>query len=112
MLFLAILLFALAAMLGFYLLSFVLQDKNTPKGVAFVHGPLALLGLMILIIYAIQYQPAPIVSIIIFVLAALGGLTLIIKDLTGKKVPKWLALTHGFVALMGFFSLIFFAFSS
>lgn len=111
MLILAILFFALAALLGLYLLSFVLQDKNTPKGVAFTHGPLAATGLIILIIYAIFNHPSPIVSIIIFVLAALGGVMLIYRDITGKSVPKWMAIGHGLVAIVGFIFLIIFTFS-
>jgi hypothetical protein len=45
MLMISIIIFAFAALLGLYLLSFVLQNKNTPKGVAFTHGPLAALAL-------------------------------------------------------------------
>ncbi len=111
MLFIAIALFAIAAMLGFYLLFYVLQNKNTPKGVAFTHGPAAALGLIILIVYAILYKPAPIVSIIIFILAALGGIMLIYKDITGQAIPKSLAIGHGLTALTGFGFLIFFIFS-
>lgn len=100
--------FAVAALLGFYLLSFVLQNKETPKGIAFIHGPLAAIGLLILIVYAVVNQPAPIISIIIFTLAALGGFILIFKDLTGKPIPKWLALGHGITAVVGFLFLIYF----
>jgi len=106
----AILFFALAALLGLYLLSFVLQNKNTPKGVAFTHGPLAATGLIILIIYAFFHNPSPIVSIILFVLAAFGGVMLIFRDLTGKSVPKWMAVGHGLTAIVGFVFLIIFTF--
>jgi len=112
MLILAIAFFTLAATLGIYLLSFVLQDKDTPKGVAFIHGPLAATGLIILVIYAFFHTPAPIVSIILFILAALGGFMLIYRDLTGKSVPKWLAIGHGITATVGFIFLIVFTFSS
>ena len=104
----ALVLFAFAALLGFYLLMYVLQNKNTPKGLAFIHGPVAATGLIILIVYAFIYKPAPIVSIIIFILAAIGGLILIYKDLTGKPIPQWLAMGHGLTALVGFICLILF----
>lgn len=110
MLMTSILFFALAALLGFYLLSFILQNKNTPKGVAFTHGPLAAIGLIILIIYAIFHTPSPFVSIILFVLAALGGIMLIYRDITGKTIPKWLAIGHGLTAVAGFVFLIIFYF--
>lgn len=112
MLITAILFFTLAALLGLYLLSFVLQGKNTPKGVAFTHGPLAVTGLIILIIYAIINHPSPIISIILFALAAMGGIMLIFRDITGKSVPTWMALGHGLTAIVGFAFLVFFAFFS
>lgn len=111
MLMVAIVFFVLAALLGLYLLSFVLQNKNTPKGVAFTHGPLAATGLIILIIYSFFNSPAPIISIILFVLAALGGIMLIYRDITGKSVPKWMAIGHGLIAITGFILLLIFAFS-
>lgn len=110
MLYISTALFALAALLGFYLITFVLQAKETPKGVAIVHGPLAATGLILLIVYAFLYKPAPIISIIIFILAAMGGFVLIYKDLVGKPIPKWLAVGHGLTALIGFITLIVFLF--
>lgn len=111
MLITSIIFFALAALLGLYLLSFVLQNKNTPKGIAFTHGPVAAIGLIVLIIYAFLNHPKPIVSIVLFVLAAMGGAMLIYRDLTGKSVPKWMAIGHGLIATMGFIFLIVFTFS-
>jgi hypothetical protein len=111
MLMTAIVFFILAALLGLYLLTFVLENKNTPKGMAFTHGPLAVIGLVILIIYAFSHHPAPIVSIVLFILAAMGGLMLIYRDITGRSVPKWMAMGHGFIALLGLIFLIIYAFS-
>lgn len=108
MLFTALALFAIAAMLGLYLLSFILKNKNTPKKIAFTHGPVAILGLIILYVYALRYDPAPIISIVIFTFAALGGLMIIYKDLTGRPIPKGLAIGHGLTALVGFATLIYF----
>jgi hypothetical protein len=108
MLITAIIFFALAALLGFYLLTFILQNKETPKGVAFTHGPLAAIGLIMLLIYAMLYRPIPIVSIVIFVLAALGGFMLMYRDITGKSVPKWMAIGHGLAAIAGFIFLLIF----
>lgn len=110
MLITAIILFSIAALLGFYLLSFVLKNKNTPKGIAFIHGPLAATGLIILIIYAFFNSPSPIVSIILFALAAMGGIMLIYRDLTGKSVPKWMAIGHGLTAVIAFIFLLIFTF--
>ena len=110
MLILAIIIFALAAMLGMYLLTFILQNKNTPKGVTFTHGPLAVCGVLILIIYSLIYSHKPIISLSIFILAAFGGLILIHQDLTERSIPKWLALGHGLAAIIGLIALVIFTF--
>lgn len=101
--------FLIAALLGMVLISYVLKNKNTPKGLAFTHGPLAALGLVLLIIYAFTYGLVPIESIVLFIIAALGGFVMIYRDLTGKTLPKWLAIVHGSVAIIAFIFLIVFA---
>lgn len=106
----AIGLFALAALLGMFLLTFVLQGKETPKAVVFTHGPLAAIALVLLIIYALRSGPGPTESIVLFVVAAMGGFFMLYRDLTGKPIPKWLAVVHGLLAVSGFVLLLLFAF--
>jgi hypothetical protein len=106
----AIVLFSLAALLGIFLLTFVLRGKQTPKAVAFTHGPLAAAGLVLLIIHTFQQRPAPIESLLLFVIAAIGGFVLIALDLTRISVPKGLALLHGSVAVAALVLLLKFAF--
>ncbi len=110
MIFTAIALFAFAALLGMFLLTFVLKGKETPKAVVFTHGPLAVAGLIILIIYALKEGPDPTESIILFTVAAMGGGVLFYRDLTNKPLPKWLAIVHGILAVSGFVCLLIFAF--
>jgi hypothetical protein len=88
----------------------VLQDKPTPKALAFIHGPFGAIGILLLIIYAFYRSPSPIESIIIFIIAAFMGFILIFRDLTGRTVPKWLALLHGLTVVTGFIFLLIFAF--
>jgi hypothetical protein len=102
--------FGIAALGGIYLLSLVLREKETPKLVSAIHGLFAVSGLILLIVYCTKYQPGPGLSIGIFVVAALGGLILIYKDLTEKKVPKWLGIVHGLAAVTGYVTLLVFAF--
>lgn len=109
MLLMAILFFTIAGLLGIYLLSFIVQNKNTPKAIVFTHGPLAAIGLTLLLIYIIFYSPKPFISFILFVLAALGGITLIYRDLTNQTIPKWLAIGHGTIAIIAFLLLLLFA---
>ena len=105
----AITIFSMTAILGIYLISLVLRDKQTPKGIAIVHGLFAATGLILLLTYSNGSEQSPIVSIVVFVIAALGGLILVYKDVVEKQVPKWLAITHGLTAVIGFAFLILFA---
>ena len=110
MIYTAIALFSLAALLGMFLLGFVLKGKETPKAVVFTHGPLAAAGLVLLIIYAIDRSPGPLESIVLFSMAAAGGVVMLYRDITGKGIPKWLAIVHGLLAIAGFAWLLYFAF--
>jgi hypothetical protein len=102
-------LFALGAIVGMYLLALVLQKKETSKPVAVIHGLFVAIALVMLIIYNSK-NPGPIESIVLFVIAALGGIVLFIRDITGKSIPKWLAIVHGLAAVAGFIFLLAFTF--
>lgn len=103
--------FALAAVLGLYLLTLVLTNKDTPKNVAIIHGFFAVIGITLLIIYPFFYSPSPVISLVLFIFAAMGGLILIYRDLSGRTLPKWLALGHGLTAIIGFILLAIFIFT-
>ena len=102
--------FGMAAIFGMYLLSLILRNKTTPKGVTFAHGALAAVALVLLIVYAIRHSPGPWTIVIIFALAASGGFILNYRDITGKSIPKWLGIGHGLLAITGFILLLVFAF--
>lgn len=100
--------FVLAVVLGVYLLSFILRNKQIPIKVAMAHGLVGAIGIILLIIYPFYYSPAPMTSLILFVAAALGGLTMMYMGISGKKVPAWMAIGHGMVGVIGLITLIAF----
>jgi hypothetical protein len=108
MLYTIIAILALTAILGLTLLSFVLRDQKTPRLVTVLHGLFAATGLGFLIYYTMGEEPKPIESAVLLVIAALGGFIMVSRDLTGKSIPKWLAVTHGLIAVTGFIFLIVF----
>jgi hypothetical protein len=57
-------LFAGAALLGMYLISFVLRSKETPKGLVLLHGLFAATSLVLLIFYTINRRPCAIAGVI------------------------------------------------
>lgn len=99
----AIILISLAVILGLYLISFVLKKKTPPKGVALIHGTLAALGIIVLLIYALTTSShhKHWDSIIIFIVAAIVGIYLFSKDIRHLKIPVWVAVVHGAVGLGG-----------
>lgn len=103
-------LFALGAIIGIYLLTLILQSKETPKAAVFVHGFFVVIALVMLIVYTTNNSPGPIESLVLLVIAATGGLVLVYRDLTGSKIPKWLAVVHGLAAVAGFGFLLAFTF--
>lgn len=108
----AIAIFGMVAIVGMYLLSLIMRNKETPKAVTIIHGLFAVLAVVLLVIYCFTNHAGPLVSIVIFIIAAMGGVIVNYKDLTGKKAPKWLAIAHGLVAVIGFAFLLAFAFFS
>ncbi|HLG02023.1 MAG TPA: hypothetical protein VI731_00410 [Bacteroidia bacterium] len=105
----AISFFFLAAMMGIYLLSLVLKGKSLPKALALFHGVFATTGLILLIFYIYHHGADLVLSLVLFVLAAIGGIILFSRDITGKLIPKWLAITHGTIAAIGFILLFIYA---
>jgi len=107
MLYLAIALFALAAVFRLIVLTAILRNKPTPKPAVFIHGGLAVTALLIVIFYIAENAGSgPILSVVLFVLAALGGLTLFTIDMQKKPIPKWIALVHPLVAVVALVTLI------
>lgn len=100
--------FGLAAVLGLYLLTCVLTGKYPIKIVAMIHGLLAITGIGLLSTYSYFYSPSPKTSLVLFIFAALGGITMFFKDLTGKPLPKYLALGHGATAIIALILLVVF----
>lgn len=108
MLAIAIGLFVLAAVFGFVVLRAILKEKGTPKKFVILHGTMAISAIFVLIVYMLLTGSAPqlITSLIFFVFAALGGLTLLTIDLKKKPIPKVIAMVHPIVALVGLVLLI------
>ncbi len=107
-----IVLFAIAAVFGVINLVRLLASGRPPRATVYIHGVFAAVSLVLLIIFAIvRTGTAPIVALILFIIAALGGFTLFGVDLATQKPPKWLGVVHGVVAVAGFVFLLVFAFA-
>jgi len=108
----AIALFALAAMIGLYMLLLVLQKKPVPKGAAITHGLLAGTALVLLIVDMVKNGADTVQIVVLFIITALGGIVLFARDVTGRSLPKSLALVHGLLAVTGFIFLLVYTFTT
>ena len=105
-----VVLFAVAAVFGVINLVRVVAAGRAPRATVYIHGAFAAVSLVLLVIYSIiNSQAAPIIAVILFVIAALGGFVLFGIDVATKKPPKWLGFVHGAVAVAGFVFLLVFA---
>lgn len=104
----ALVAFAIAAVLGAVVLRSVLRGVPTPKGTAMLHGVFAATGLVLLIIYAIMRAPRPIVPLVLITLAAIGGFVLFRRDIEGRPLPRFVAVGHALLALIGVTLLVVF----
>ena len=111
-LYVAIALFALTALFGIRILLSVLRTEKAPRAVVYSHGLFAATSLVLLIYYGFQ-NPAnyPKVSIILFILAALGGFFMFYHDVKNKPLPKAVPFIHALLAVTAFIILLFFAFA-
>ena len=112
MLVIAVIFFLLAGFLGTFLLAAILKNKPTSKPIVFMHGSVAGIALLIFAVYLALGHATPllITSLVLFILAALGGLTMFALDTSGKPVPKMLALGHPMLAVTSLVLLLVYLF--
>lgn len=104
---LALISFAIAALIGIILVSMYAKGKLTVGG-ALLHGLFAVIGVILLIVAVVKAQTAPIgsYSLILFIIAALGGLVLISMHLTKGMLSKPLIGVHAIIAVIGFLMML------
>ena len=105
----AIALFALAAVAGLSMALGHFRDRTPPKLlIAALHGVFAASGLLVLLLAVVQAStggPAAI-ALGLFLLAALGGFTLLSFHLRGRPLPNVLVAGHGLLAVSAFIVLL------
>jgi hypothetical protein len=109
MLYIVIVLFAIAALIGLVILKNWMTSAQTSRAVVFAHGIFAAIALVLMLVWVLQHKEDDLwVSMFLFVIAAVAGLYMFVKDLKGKFSPIWMAVVHGLVAVAGFLLLIFY----
>jgi hypothetical protein len=112
LMYITIILFALAAVLGVTILVKWLTKKEVSKTVIYSHGVFAALGLAVLIVFAIQNgNNYPQVGLILLIVAAIGGFYMFFRDLQHKMSPYSIAFVHALLAVAGFVALLLYTFA-
>jgi hypothetical protein len=108
----AAILFALAAVGGIVLATIRMKGANPPLGLAAIHGTAAAAGLVTLAIAVLGpgLSGLPLWSLIVFVIAALGGFVMLATHLKGKLIPIGLVGIHATAAVVAFVMLLIAAF--
>ncbi len=111
MLYVIIGLFAVAAVMGLVIANAIISGKPaTPKPAVVAHGLFAATALGLLIYYAISNPGSyPNLALILFIVAALGGAVLLVRDLQKKPGPVALVVIHALIAVGAFALLLIFA---
>lgn len=108
MLVLSVILFAIAALGGLVLGVSGLRQRDLPMWLSLIHGLIAAAGLVTLIIGVVQGNVGilAIISLVLFLIAALGGFVLFSFHLRKKPHPKGLIIIHALAAVIGFVLLL------
>jgi hypothetical protein len=105
----AIVLFAVAAVVGLSMAVAHFRGQTPPKlAVALLHGLFAASGLVVLLIGVMQLGAGgkPAIALGLFLVAALGGFTLLSFHLRGRALPNGLIIGHAVLAVAGFLTLL------
>jgi len=101
--------FIIAASFGVINLIGIYKRNHAPAFSAICHGALVGVGLLLLIIYVVTSHIS-LTPLYIFLATAAGGLFLMSRDVTKKRVPLFIGIIHGIAGISGIVCLIYFLF--
>ena len=104
----SLVLFLIGAIFGIIVWTAIFRNRPTPKPVVYIHGLIVVIAFIVLLIFAATAAAgsAPLTAIILFAIAAVGGLILFSTDMAKKTIPRWLAILHPIIAVLGVVALI------
>jgi hypothetical protein len=104
----ALIVFAVGALGGVMLATYVLQGRLAPWPLSLLHAGLGAVGLVLLIYAALTtgISQIALASLVILVIAALGGFYLASIHLRGKVAERMVVFVHAGVAVVGFLTLL------
>ena len=109
----ALIVFAIGALGGLMLATYVLRGRLAPWPLSLLHAGLGAVGLLLIIYAAFMtgISHAALAALVILAVAALGGFYLASIHLRGKLAQQPIVLIHAGVAVIGFLTLLGVVFS-
>jgi len=109
----ALIVFAIGALGGLMLATYVLRGRLAPWPLSLLHAGLGAVGLLLVIYAALTtgISHAALAALVILAAAALGGFYLASIHLRGKLAQQPIVLIHAGVAVIGFLTLLGVVFS-
>jgi hypothetical protein len=110
----AVVVFAIGALGGLFLASYVLRGQLAPWAVSLLHAALGAVGLLLVIYAALTtgISRAALTALVILLVAALGGFYLASIHLRNQIAPKSVVVIHAGAAVVGFLTLLGAAFAA
>ncbi|HKR66172.1 MAG TPA: hypothetical protein VJZ00_20750 [Thermoanaerobaculia bacterium] len=104
-----IVLFGVAALGGVTLAILRFRERPLPMPLALVHGAVAAIALVMLLIVALGATGTSIlkIALVAFVIAALGGFFLFSFHVRKRPLPIPMVVIHGLVAVVAFLTLLY-----
>ena len=104
----AVIVFAIGALGGLFLASYVLRGQLAPWAVSLLHAALGAVGLLLVIYAALTtgISRAALTALVILLVAALGGFYLASIHLRGVVAQKSVVFIHAGAAVIGFLTLL------
>jgi len=104
----ALVVFAIGALGGVLLATYVLRGRLAPWALSLLHAGLGAIGLLLLIYAAVttSLSHTALLALIILAVAALGGFYLASIHLRGKVAQQPVVFIHAGVAVVGFLTLL------
>jgi lipid-A-disaccharide synthase-like uncharacterized protein len=99
----------IGGLIGVFQLNNWRMGKRPNRSLPIAHGVFNVLGLALLLTYAFTTDDKiPTASIVMFLVAATGGLFLFYMDVTQRRIPMLVGYIHGLVALIAIALLLIF----
>lgn len=107
MIYASIILFAIAAIVGFTIFTKVIRNRRASRPVAYLHGLIALAAILLLVL-AVTRSGEFMLSfgMIIFIMASVAGGALFFMDSRKKILPIGVIAAHATLALIAFIILL------